>query len=370
MLTCSVFLDISKAFDSVDHDLLLQKLQFYGVRGLPLELLSSYLNERYQCTMIDDEISTFRHISCGVPQGSVLAPFLFSVFTNDLPDVTTMETTLFADDACFSYGHHNPVDLEDIVNKELIKISKWYHNNKLSLNEEKSNFILIHRKKQAINLKLTLNNTIMEQKKQVKYLGITIDESLTWKPHINNCLIKLNKCLYAIYKLRPYTTINTLKLVYNALAYPHIQYCLAVWGGAPKTTLLPLIRKQKNIVRAMLFKPYTTHSSPLFLKLKLLKLDELYNFKLGLIMHNKIKIENNIQSNFPLISSVHSYSTRSNNGTNFYISTVQSNLGKTAFSYSGPRVWNTIPLDIRESSAYQFKYLYKNNLLLNYLPSS
>ena len=160
-----------------------------------------------------------------------------------------------------------------------------------------------------------------------------------------------------------------MKLVYNALAYPHLHYCLAVWGGAPKTTLLPLLRKQKCIVRAMLFKPNTSASSPLFLKLKLLKLDELYNLKLGLIMHNQTKQDTNLTSNFNLISSVHNHNTRSNNGTNLYISTVKSNLGKTPFSYSGPRIWNTIPLDIRASSTYKFKHLYKDNLLLNYLPT-
>ena len=197
-------------------------------------------------------------------------------------------------------------------------------------------------------------------------MGITIDDRLTWKPQINNCLLKLNKCLYAIYKLRLYTNLSTLKLVYNALAYPHIQYCLSVWGGAPTTSLLPLLRKQKQIIRAMLFKGNTCPSSPLFLKLNLLKLNEIYKFKLGILMHKQGKHPNiKIPKPTP-ISSVHNHNTRLNNNTNYYVSTVNSNLAKTTFKYSGPTIWNTIPTEIKQSSTFKFKTLYKNYLLTSY----
>jgi hypothetical protein len=141
-----------------------------------------------------------------------------------------------------------------------------------------------------------------------------------------------------------------------------------VWGGAPKTSLLPLLRKQKKIIRTMLFEPNTSPSSPLFFKLKLLKLDEIYSFKLGILMHNQSQNINNITPKLPLISSIHNHNTRSNNGTNIYISTVNSNLAKTAYSYSGPSVWNAIPMSVRASPILKFKSLYKDLLLSNYLP--
>ena len=367
LVTCSVFLDISKAFDSVDHELLLRKLEMYGVRGLPLELLRSYLTDRYQYTKIDGNMSTFLPVTCGVPQGSVLGPFLFSVFVNDLPAVTEMETTLFADDACFSFGHLNLEVLELYVNNELKKISKWYSNNKLALNVDKSNCILIHRKKQKIKINLVLNDVLLEQLEEVKYLGITIDEHLNWKSHIYNCTLQLNKCLWAITKLRPYTTISTLKLVYYALAYPYIQYCITTWGGASDLSLKPLLIKQKRIIKTMLYEPTISRSSPLFHKLNLLKLNEIYDLKVGTQMFKVNQKNSNFLHEIPLISSVHDHNTRLNSNANYYKHSVTSELGKTAFSYYGPKVWNTIPMDVRNSTAFQFKSLYKDHLLQKYL---
>ena len=111
-ITCSIFLDISKAFDSINHNILLNKLERYGVRGLPLELITSYLKDRFQYTLVNGKKSSCLPISCEVPQGSVLGPFLFSVCINDVPNITNMEATLFADDACFHLAHDNIITLE------------------------------------------------------------------------------------------------------------------------------------------------------------------------------------------------------------------------------------------------------------------
>ena len=117
----------------------------------------------------------------------------------------------------------------------------------------------------------------------------------------------------------------------------------------------------------MLFEPNISSSSPLFLKLNLLKLEEIYTFKLGLIMHKQIKGNSNLELNFSLISSTHNYRTRLNDGTNFYISTANTNLGKTAFSYAGPNIWNSIPNDVKTSSLFSFKFALKKYLLKKYL---
>ncbi len=199
-----------------------------------------------------------------------------------------MEVTLFADDACFNFGHNNVNTLEQQVNLELNKVSTWIQNNKLTLNVEKTYFMLIHRRNQSTKLNLKLNGSLITQKDQVKYLGIVIDDKLNWKPHIKNCVSKLNKCMWAITKLRHYTNVSTLKLIYFSLAYPYIQYCISSWGGACKTTLQPLLVKQKLLVKTILKQSYTSPSSPLFYQLGLLKLQEVYKFQIGKLMFNQI----------------------------------------------------------------------------------
>ena len=367
-ITCAIFLDIAKAFDSVNHQLLLNKLECYGVRGLPQQLIESYLSDRSQYTIIDNNASSPLPITCGVPQGSVLAPFLFSVFINDLPNVTYMQTTLFADDACFSYGSTNIDNLEQKVNSELTKIGTWFQENKLALNIDKTHFILIHRKNKNTDIQINLNGTRLSQKSQIKYLGVIIDEKLNWKPQVNSCVTKLNKCLWAISKLRRFTNTSTLRLIYFSFAYPYLQYGISSWGGACQSTLQPLLVKQKFIVKCMLFQSYSTPSSPLFSQLGLLKLNEVYKFQICQLIFNQLKNNITILPNLASLSDIHSHNTRSANKQILYIPFYNSNLGKSSLSYNGTSVWNSIPIEIRNSSTLKFKRLLKKHFLENYLP--
>ena len=167
-ITCSIYLDISKAFDTVNHQLLLKKLDRYGVRGLPLEILKSYLSNRHQYTSISGNFSSSLPIFSGVPQGSVLGPFLFSVFINDLPLITILKSTLFADDACLSYSHNSISQIERYVNTELQRVHLWLISNKLKLNIDKTNYMLIHRHNapEIQNISIEINNTRIEEKQQ------------------------------------------------------------------------------------------------------------------------------------------------------------------------------------------------------------
>ncbi len=367
-ITCAIFLDIAKAFDSVNHDLLLKKLFRYGIRGSPHRLIQSYLSDRVQYTLIDNHSSSLLPITCGVPQGSVLAPFLFSIFINDLPVATQMQTTLFADDACFSYGHTHINTLEHKINSELIKIGNWFQENKLALNIDKTSFILIHRKKKELDINLTLNGSTLLRKSQIKYLGVLVDEKLTWKPHVNSCVSKLNKCLWAIFKLRFYVNISTLCSVYYSFAYPYLQYGISSWGGACKTILQPLSTKQKIIVKCILNQNYRQASSPLFTKLSLLKLNEIYKFQICKLLYSQFKKDIIILPSITNLNNLHPHKTRLAVKQHFFLPLVSSDLGKTSLSYNGVIIWNSIPIEIKNSSNFKFKVLLKQHFLKSYSP--
>ena len=160
---------------------------------------------------------------------------------------------------------------------------------------------------------------------------------------------------------------HSLKLVYFALAYPFLQYCISSWGGVNKTSLHPLFVKQKLIIKTMLFKRYDTSSSPLFKKLDLLKLPENYQFQVGKLMHSQVKNNVVTSDNLCSISTVHSYNTRQAANENYYVPSVHLNLGQTSFSYCGPIIWNSLPVEIKTASRFRFKTLLKRFLLQKYL---
>ena len=207
-LTLLLFLDFSKAFDTVNHTILIKKLEHYGIRGLAKEWFISYLHNRKQFTSIGNTNSEELPISCGVPQGSVISPLLFLIFLlyiNDFKNCTiSLDLHFFADDSNLFFSHKNLAQLEMIINVELAHVQTWLSTNKLSLNIDKSNYVLFHppQKKVNISIKLNVNDTSLKEKPCIKYLEIMLDSNLNWKTYVNYISTKIKRSIGILSKMR------------------------------------------------------------------------------------------------------------------------------------------------------------------------
>ncbi len=287
--TLSIFLDLRKAFDTCDINILIRKLNHYGFRGTPLKWFKNYLTGRKQYVEIEGFKSNEKVITHGVPQGSVLGPILFLLYINDFPQATDLYSSLFADDTMLTKSMSNVDNLNDIANNELIKVSNWFKANKLSLNISKTKFMIFRHEKmpKVNNFKLFIDNIEIERigndygTKSFKFVGISLDELLNWNQHINNVNNKISSALYALNQVKKILPMKTLKTIYNSILQPHLQYSVITWGNAKLKDLEPLILKQKKAVRLVSKSKYNAHCEPLFSQLNILKLQDIFHLSVS-----------------------------------------------------------------------------------------
>ena len=243
LFSCGVFIDLKKAFDTVDHDILFDKLYRYGIRGIILEWFSSYLKGRSQVTQIGENVSTKELNSCGVPQGSVLGPLLYRININDIHKSSDkLNFFLFADNTTLLFAHKNLKVLEQVVNSELSKVSEWLVVNKFSLNIKKSNYLIFCPSQKKFNMEISIkmyDNSAngfcrLDRKDFVKFLGILIDCNLKWKHHIDFISLKISKTIGILARLRHFVPTETLIMIYRSLIMPYLSYGICVWGRAAK----------------------------------------------------------------------------------------------------------------------------------------
>ena len=214
----AIFLDLSKAFDTLDHQILIQKLKYYGIKNKTLNWLTSYLTNRKQYVQFNNTQSTFCQISTGVPQGSILGPLLFIIYINDFAYVSNFFRSIhYADDKSLIHTPPRNKDIDDsLINSELSKIHTWLSANKLSLNVAKTKYMIFAttKKKAKVNPHLHFNLEQVERVSSFSFLGITVNEHMTWSTHIDNIGDKLSRNIGIIQKLKYYLPIYTLKIFY------------------------------------------------------------------------------------------------------------------------------------------------------------
>jgi len=194
----SLFLDLSKAFDTIDHHILLRKMHNLGIRGVALEYIKSYLTNRFQCVTIDGTSSDLRGVICGVPQGSILGPILFLIYINDLQYCSSLlKLLLFADDTTLLYSSKNLDSLMAVVNRELLQLSEWFNLNKLSLNISKSNYMLFSSHKDISPiLDVKIGHHVIQRVSSTKFLGVEIEDNLLWTNQIAKIEKKISASIF------------------------------------------------------------------------------------------------------------------------------------------------------------------------------
>ena len=314
MFTCGVYLDFKKAFDTVNQDILLAKLDHYGIRGVTNNWFRSFLCGRTQCTSIDGNNSSLGAITHGVPQGSVLGPLLFVLFINDFhKSVKTSKVHHFADDTNLLLTGNSLKKINKLINHDLTLACKWLRANKISLNTSKTEIIIFRPKRKTIGK--SLNFRISGQKinisKTVKYLGVILEEHLEWNVYINNLILKLNRAIGLLSKIRHYVPKFLLRTLYFTLFNSHLIYACQIWGQNEIVVrrLQPLQNKALRIIN---FKPFDYDANELYKENKILKLTD-YIKLLNCIFVKEVLTKTSLKifhSKFRQTSTTHLHNTR------------------------------------------------------------
>lgn len=336
--------DLSKAFDCVSHELLIRKLSKYGIRGPPLDLLQSYLNDRTQCVSVNGKMSDLCEVVSGVPQGSVLGPLLFIVYINDLFCYLFPERGIcYADDTSLLSAANSLDDLTFGMSRIVNLAEIWFTHNSLRLNVDKTQRIIFTNKAGSV---------VGDCNENVKILGLTLDNNLNWKSHILILKTKLSSVFFIVRRIRDMVSDSTLLTIYYSMFQCHLRYGVHLWGNSSHS--ITLFRLQKKVVRAIARASHLEHCKPYFVKFQILTLPSLY------ILHQLLEIHKT-KNAYSLSSSYHNYNTRGSD----MIRPPRYRLDKSSKNSLNIGLYNLLHRSTKDLCFKQFKLNIKRFLLQN-----
>ena len=346
-----LYMDLAKAFDTINHEILINKLDYYGIRGQALIWFKSYLTNREQMVKYNGVLSDRSKISYGVPQGSILGPILFLLYINDLYLVSKkLLFIMFADDTSVFVKGSNLSDSCSFINAELEKVAEWFCANRLSLNVSKTHFMIFSNNNYS-NHVIKIGDEEISQVANTKFLGVIIDDKLSWKEHISHINGKINRGIGILYKLRNVLTQRWRIKLYNTFVLPYFNYCNIIWCSTCPTYLKNIIVTQKRALKIALNVDKKTSSEVVFSQAKALSLRAINNVQTGIFMFKYFSHLLPFSYDFQCFFNceIHSHFTRS--AFNVHTTRPSTNKFKFSLSIRGPKLWNSLPSEIKYLSS-------------------
>ena len=351
-----LFLDLKKAFDTVDHEILLKKLHLYGIKGISYAWFKSYIQNRKQICLMNGKKSHAREIRCGVPQGSNLGPILFLLYINDLPKcLKTTQANLFADDINLSCAGSDLNEIGMKLINDLENVHNWLRCNKLTLNDTKTEYMIIgsrHRLTKFENISevsLAIGDNDIKRVTSKKSLGFIIDDQLKWGMHIDAQCKKISKNIALLRRAKSFVPLHILIKMYNALVLPHVTYCSTIWNDGSNSILKKLSKLQRRAARVITGQPYEVRSTHILESLNWLPIEDKLKKRETIMTFKALtnRLPDYVQ-NFFKKSENSNYSLRSNN-VKLLLPKPKTHFLKRSFSYRAAKGWNELLDEITEN---------------------